>query len=183
MNEWQQLKDVLEINVLAWLPDDTKQKIVDSTRKAYNDLFIYEVQMRASSVCRQIETSRKVGLNEVIVPILLHEYAELLFSMKAIQLLLPMIKQTPAPINMVLDYVKPKSVSSWVYDDLQLLITHKDVKIDITMCMTIFKVFGTISNELILKAVKDPMFGANGFLHNTAIQKELRRINNANSAA
>lgn len=175
MSEWDQLKQKLDINVTAWMPDETKQKIVDSTRALYNANSIYEIQMRANSFCRQIEISRTIGMNDVIVPILIHEYAELMYCMKALHVFLPMLKQTPAPINMVLDAVKVKSVSSWLYDDLQLLISKHDVKIDLTSCMTIFKAFAILETPLIVKAAKHKDFAVNGFIHCPLIQADFKK--------
>lgn len=171
MNEWEQLEQKLDINVCAWIPDDTKQKIVDSARAIYSANSIYEHQMRAKTFVRHIEISRMLGQNEIIVPILIKEYAELMFCFKTVSALLQTMKQTPAPIKMVLDAIKlDRPLSSRLYDDLQLLISKYNVKIDVTKCMTEYKAFNEIPIDAVLKAAKHKDFAVKGFVDNAIIK-------------
>jgi hypothetical protein len=175
MDEWEKLKDSLEIYVPAWLPDDTKQKVVDQTKDKYKELNIYDYQMRASSFCRQIEVSRLLGMNDVVVPVLIHEYAELHYCLRAVQHFMVQMKNTPAPINKVLDGIQLKSLSGWLYKDLQFLIKHHNVIIDLTSCLASFKALTVIETDFMVKAAKHKDFGANGFLRSPIIKNEIER--------
>lgn len=175
MNEWDNLKECLEVYVTAWLPDDTKQKIVDQSKDKYRELKLYDYQMRALSFCRQIEISRMLGMNDVVVPVLIHRYSELHYCLRAIQHFMPMMKATPAPINKVLDGIKLKSLSGWLYNDLQFLIKHHNVIIDLTACLASFKAITVLETDFMVKAAKHKDFGSNGFLHSPIIKNEIDR--------
>ncbi len=165
----ENLKKSLNIFAPAWMPDDTKQKVVDSVKKIYCDNQTYDIQMRASSIIRNIEVSRIIGSNNIIVPIIIYEYCELVMCCKAITLLLQQIKNN-CDISLVQSGIDTKKIGSLLVQDLNFFVSERGMTIDIIKAMSLFKLH---SNGDVAKILKENKFLRNGFVSQELFPKEL----------
>lgn len=84
-DKWQQLKQGITLFLPTLLPDETKEKVVKQCRDNYEKSKIYDLQLKVGNHCKDIEVSMILGINDIILPIILQEYAALNCTLQKIK--------------------------------------------------------------------------------------------------
>jgi hypothetical protein len=119
----EQLKKSLELCPLAWLPEGLKQKAIDEIRAHYTKNKIYDAQWAARSTINDIFVSRLIGMNEVVIPHFISEYAKLTQQLKEVKRLLETMKKfnIPDALSIILNDFDVKTLYQLQQNDLQAL--------------------------------------------------------------
>ena len=155
----------------AWLPDDTKEKVVNACRADFAKTQCYDLQMRATGVAKQIESSRILGINDVIIPIIIKEYAELYLCCEAVLKQIAGMKKY-LPIDRVTDGIKLKKFNDWLYNDLSKIQVFYGIDVQIANCMRYFKLL--IDADVIVLVGTD--WRTKGFLQNNVSHAPLVNV-------
>ncbi len=163
------LKEALCIFLPAWTAPNAKQGIIDNVRAYYLDNQVYEIQMRALTMCKNIEISRMLGCNEIIIPVIIHEYCELVMCCRAITALLPPLKNN-LNVLMIQGHIDIKNLGSLLVQDLNYFANEKGVQFDLTQAMALFKQH---SNGDVAKILKENKFLSKGFVSSHLFENQL----------
>lgn len=122
------------------LPHDVKPKREAMVKDTYGEGF--KLQLAAYKIVNDIEISHLLGMNDVIVSVLVEEYAQLRYVLRMIENHLKKMKQY-AELKDILDYMnnsfQVKDIGSYLYKDLELLIDEYDIDVDIKDYMKVYK--------------------------------------------
>lgn len=129
-----------------WLPEtgDMKKdkKAEDRARDAYEKITyknqsIYDIQLKCVSLIRQIEISKLLAMNEVILPIIVDEYVELNHLFTQLKKMFQSIKANVPNIALIDSFIKTSQLKQQLWEDLQLL-KNKNIDFDVSTYMDIY---------------------------------------------
>ena len=136
--KWDAMKKALGIFLTTTLPEKTKPKDYDRIRDVYMKHEIYEMQFKCLSLCRSIEMSMIIGINDIIVPIVIEEYAELYRTIAALRTTLETIMKPLMVITPVASVLDAAFINKCAYDDFCTL-ARNGVPIDSTASLKRYK--------------------------------------------
>jgi len=125
----------------AMVSAEIKPKRELQVKEAYGK--IYEAQLLAISVVRDIEVSHLLGMNDVVMPHIVKEYAMLAFALKTITNRLKVMKQFEGDLNgtvsVMVQSFNIKEINSRLYSDLKCLADCYNLDLDLKYWMQEYK--------------------------------------------
>lgn len=136
----EQLKAALIVFIPSTADENIKPKKEMAIRSAYEG--VYNIQITAFSIIGDIEISHLLGINEVVVPHLIEEYAKLLFVIKALELRLKKLNQfseIALGLSSLNSALQVKDIGKHLYNDLENLVTMYSIDIDLKLSVQSIK--------------------------------------------
>lgn len=137
------LSERLQVYVPTLVSPEIKPKRELQIKKEYGEL--YKAQLATVSVIRDIEVSHLLGMNDVVVPHLVEEYAKLNFALKTLSNRLKSMKQFDGDLNgevsTFITSLSVKEIGSRLYSDLKYLSGWYKMDLDLKYWMEEFKKF------------------------------------------
>lgn len=146
----QHLKAHLNLHLLSSLPAGIKPKREAQIKKAYGNT--YSIQVGSAAIVGAIETSHLLGMNDVIIPHIINEYAELNFALRKLETELKTLKQfneISEGHSQLGGALKTKDIGKFLYDDLAHAAQTHNIEVDLKQCMATFKQFEPSSSFLL----------------------------------
>lgn len=134
-------------NLSIYLPlqvqDNVKPKREEEIRKRYGTLYSFHLSI--VGIIRNIEVSHLLGMNEVVVPHIVEEYAELNYALRELannlKIMKPFDSELGGSVTRVVDSFRVKDIGSMLHSDLKFLSEKFDLELDLKEWMQVYKDF------------------------------------------